>query len=374
MVSRNVDVGQTVAASMQAPTLFVIAKDLTQMQVSASIDESDIGRIKAGQLVTFRVDAYPDETFTGRVEQVRLQPVVQQNVVSYTTIISVPNRELKLKPGMTASVTVEIARADNVLRVPTAALRFRPTAEVFASLNQEAPAGLDGPPGARPGGDAPGAGAPVAAPSAAQAPPAPQGTAAPPPPPAAAAPPAQAPAGPFADMTPEQRQQMRERMQQMSPEERAQMRERMGGGPGGPLGEGRRGQGRFGPGERREGADGARGQGRTEGARRAGGQAGAPATQPPPRPVMRPVWILINGKLERMMVRIGINDGAQTAVLDGPIQQGAQVVTGVAVAQAAQQGGNPLFGGRFPGGPGFGGGGAPRGGFGGGGQRGGGSR
>ena len=129
VISRNVDVGQTVAASMSAPVLFVIAKDLSEMQVNASIDESDIGQIKAGQAVTFRVDAYPRDVFTGTVSQVRLQPVVAQNVVSYITVIDVPNKELKLKPGMTANVTVEIARADDVLRVQNAALRFQPPAD-----------------------------------------------------------------------------------------------------------------------------------------------------------------------------------------------------------------------------------------------------
>jgi HlyD family secretion protein len=143
VISRNVDVGQTVAASMQAPTLFVIARDLTQMQVRASISEADIGRIRSGQPVTFRVDAYPDETFSGKVTQVRLQPVVEQNVVSYTTVIDVPNPDLKLKPGMTATVTVEIAREDDVLIVPNAALRFRPTGELFAALGQTAPASFD---------------------------------------------------------------------------------------------------------------------------------------------------------------------------------------------------------------------------------------
>ena len=137
VISRNVDVGQTVAASMQAPTLFVIARDLTQMQVSASVNESDIGRIQPGQKVSFRVDAYGNQTFEGTVSQVRLQPVVEQNVVSYTTVIDVPNEQLKLKPGMTANVTMEVARADDALRVPNPALRFRPTPEVFASLGQE---------------------------------------------------------------------------------------------------------------------------------------------------------------------------------------------------------------------------------------------
>lgn len=137
VISRDVDVGQTVAASMQAPTLFIIAQDLTRMQVSASIDESDIGRIAPGQSVTFRVDAYPADTFEGVVSQVRLQPVVEQNVVSYATVIDVPNRELKLKPGMTATVTVAVAEDADVLRVPSAALAFRPTPPVLAAFGRQ---------------------------------------------------------------------------------------------------------------------------------------------------------------------------------------------------------------------------------------------
>jgi HlyD family secretion protein len=126
VIARNVAVGQTVASSLQAPTLYIIARDLTEMRVNASIDESDIGEIEPKQKVRFRVDAYPNEMFTGTVSQVRLQPVVQQNVVSYVTVIDVPNPGLKLKPGMTAAVTIETARADDVLKVPNAALRFRP--------------------------------------------------------------------------------------------------------------------------------------------------------------------------------------------------------------------------------------------------------
>jgi HlyD family secretion protein len=132
VISRSVDVGQTVASSLQAPTLFVIANDLTRMQVNASIDESDIGQIQSGQPVSFTVDAYPGETFTGSVSQVRLDPKVESNVVSYTTIIDVPNPSLKLKPGMTATVNVEIARADDVLKVPTSALRFTPADDAGA--------------------------------------------------------------------------------------------------------------------------------------------------------------------------------------------------------------------------------------------------
>jgi HlyD family secretion protein len=134
VVSRNVDVGQTVAATMQAPTLFVLAEDLTRMQVNASVDESDIGQIRPALPVSFQVDAYRDEVFTGTVRQVRLDPVVDQNVVSYVTVIDVPNPELKLKPGMTATVNIEIARADDAVRVPNAALRFTPDAETLAAV------------------------------------------------------------------------------------------------------------------------------------------------------------------------------------------------------------------------------------------------
>src|SRR5262249_28256088 len=139
VTQRSVDVGQTVAASMQAPTLFMLAADLTKMQVNANIDEADVGRIRPGQHVTFRVDAYPTDTFEGTVSQIRLQPVVVQNVTTYGTVIDVPNNQLKLKPGMTANVKVEISKRTDVLRVPNAALRFRPTNDVFASLNQEVP-------------------------------------------------------------------------------------------------------------------------------------------------------------------------------------------------------------------------------------------
>src|SRR2546423_3672267 len=110
VTQRSVDVGQTVAASMQAPTLFILAADLTKMQVSANIDEADIGRIRPGQRATFRVDAYPTDNFQGAVAQVRLQPAVVQNVTSYGTVIDVPNAQLKLKPGMTANVKIEIAK------------------------------------------------------------------------------------------------------------------------------------------------------------------------------------------------------------------------------------------------------------------------
>ena len=144
MLARNVEIGQTVTAGLSTPTLFVIARDLATMQVSASVDESDIGRVAEGQPVTFSTDAYGTQVFEGKVTEVRLQPVVTQNVVTYTTIISVPNPGLKLKPGMTADVRIETARADDTLRVPTAAIRFRPDADVFASLGQELQKGQAG--------------------------------------------------------------------------------------------------------------------------------------------------------------------------------------------------------------------------------------
>jgi HlyD family secretion protein len=126
VVGRSVDVGQTVAASLQAPTLFVIAQDLTRMQVLASIDEADIGRVHTDQTATFHVDSFPDQTFEGRVEQVRLQPTTVQNVVTYNAIIAVDNPGQRLMPGMTATVSLVVRQRDDVLRIPAAALRFRP--------------------------------------------------------------------------------------------------------------------------------------------------------------------------------------------------------------------------------------------------------
>jgi len=126
VLSRAVDVGQTVAASFNTPTLFTIAGDLRQMQVQASVDEADIGKVKVGQKASFTVDAYPDTVFTGEVRQIRLQPVTVQNVVSYDVVIAVPNPELMLMPGMTANLTIAVARKEDVLQVPASALRFSP--------------------------------------------------------------------------------------------------------------------------------------------------------------------------------------------------------------------------------------------------------
>ncbi len=137
VISRDVDVGQTVAASLQAPRIFTIAKDLKRMQVEASVDEADIGQIHEGQNVTFTVDAYPQEEFRGKVTLVRLSPVIVQNVVTYTVIIEVPNEDMKLRPGMTATVSILVDKREDVLRVPALALRFQPTVEVLEKIAQE---------------------------------------------------------------------------------------------------------------------------------------------------------------------------------------------------------------------------------------------
>ncbi len=162
VVDRQYDIGQTVAASFQAPTLFTIAQDLTKMQVQADVDQSDIGRIRVGQSARFTVDAYPDEEFVGAITQVRLNATVNQNVVTYPVIVGVENVELKLRPKMTADLSVEVDRVRDVMRIPNAALRFRPAEE--ASAGGAAPsrggaasggasrAAAGGAPGASPGG------------------------------------------------------------------------------------------------------------------------------------------------------------------------------------------------------------------------------
>jgi HlyD family secretion protein len=129
VVDRQYDIGQTVAASFSAPTLFTIAQDLTKMQVQADVDQSDIGQVKVGQPVRFTVDAYPEEQFRAEISQVRLNATVNQNVITYPVIIAVANPDLKLRPSMTADVTMQVDTVNDVLRVPNAALRFRPPTE-----------------------------------------------------------------------------------------------------------------------------------------------------------------------------------------------------------------------------------------------------
>lgn len=344
VISRNVDVGQTVAASMQAPTLFVLAADLTKMQVVANLDESDVGRIRPGQVVTFRVDAYPADDFTGTLTQVRLQPIVQQNVVTYATVIDVPNPELKLKPGMTANVTVEVSRRNDVIRVPNAALRFRPSNDMFAALGLTPPASDrgDGGRGGR-GGPAPQASGPPAAPAAGQ-----QGA------PAADA--AGDPAtGRRGNGNGRGRGDFAARLEGLSPEDREQAiaRMRARGFDPGALGGGRSG----GTPSRRAAAPDS---GQTLSARNPQATT-IDALFGPLAPVESSgrVWVYANNELRSIRVRLGITDGQATELIEGEIEPGVELVTNITtgsdVARPTQPaGGNPLF--QQPGRGGFDGG------------------
>ena len=144
VISRNVDVGQTVAASLQAPVLFVIAEDLRKMQVDTSVAEADVGKLRPGMRTSFSVDAFPGESFKGTVRQIRNAATTLQNVVTYDAVIDVENPELKLRPGMTANVTFVVDNRDDVLRVPNAALRFRPSSDMATLLKLEIPKGKRG--------------------------------------------------------------------------------------------------------------------------------------------------------------------------------------------------------------------------------------
>jgi HlyD family secretion protein len=375
VTQRNVDVGQTVAASMQAPVLFIIAADLAEMQVNANIDEADVGRIRPGQNVTFRVDAYPTDNFVGTVTQIRLQPVVVQNVTTYGAVITVPNRELKLKPGMTANVKIEIAKRTNALRIPNTALRFRPTEEVFAALNQTPPPEATGfgRGGGRGGfggrGGAPDAAAGNATPSAPVSAPARQQ-------PSASAPSAGQRAGGPAGQQEANR-----------PEGQPARggREGRGGGGGGGFGRGGGGGPEFqarmlerfktmSPDEQQtfiarmkeRGSDtSAFEAARTPNTKR----APAASTQQAqtidalfaPLPVVESrgrAWLFINRELKPVSLRLGISDGTYTEVISTELPDTAEVVTGVTGLTPArntpqpQGGGNPFTPGR--GGPGGG--------------------
>jgi HlyD family secretion protein len=414
VISRSVDVGQTVAASMNAPTLFTIAADLTKMQVNANVDESDVGRIRPGQVVKFRVDAYPLDEFSGSVAQVRLNPTTTQNVVTYATVIDVPNPQLKLKPGMTANVTIEIAKRTDVIRVPNAALRFRPTADTFAALNQAVPPDFQrGLGSGRMGAGAPsGSQASPARPPAnaadATTAPAPTSRISPPaqaPAASAAARPAQgatAPAGQNAaggrggtssagpqgersgmgaggpggglggqNLDPEERRRrFQERLASMTPEERTQfearLRERgidpnnMGrGGPATSAGQGAGQQPRTASavGQRGPVTSGLPGQGRPSGttALTAASQASAQTIDQlfgplPTTESMGRVWLNANGQLKAVRLRLGITDGTYTELLSGELTVGQEVVTGLVTP--AQAAASATRSPLMPGGPG----------------------
>ncbi len=299
VIARQVDVGQTVAASMSAPELFIIAADLTEMQVIANIDESDVGRIRPGQPVSFTVDAYAAEEFEGTVSQIRLEPVVLQQVVTYATVIDVPNNDLRLKPGMTATVTLEIARRENVLRVPNSALRFRPTPDMFAVLNQPVPEvlqrGGSGTGAARPGAPGGGPGGPGGrgGPGGFGGPGGSRG-----------------PGGGFANMSDAERQAMRERVQSMTPEQRAEFfaaRRAQGGGRGGL-------DGRGGPGGARRPAN------RTAGPAVPAVERGARTIDALFSPIeveetTGRVWVMDGDELTPVGVRLGVTDGTATELV-----------------------------------------------------------
>lgn len=168
VITRKINIGQTVQASFQAPVLFQVATDLTKMKVECSVDEADIGKVKENQVVRFTVEAFPDETFRGTVSQVRYSPETVQNVVTYTTIVNVENPEKKLRPGMTATVSIIVGEAKNVLRVPNAALRFTPNlpAEEMQKLFKEMGDRMQARRQAEGGAGAPAAGGPAVAPGA----------------------------------------------------------------------------------------------------------------------------------------------------------------------------------------------------------------
>jgi HlyD family secretion protein len=366
VISRNVDVGQTVAASMQAPTLFVLAADLTKMQVVANLDESDVGRIRPGQHVSFRVDAYPAEDFGGSVSQVRLQPIVQQNVVTYATVIDVPNPELKLKPGMTANVNVEVRKRSSVLRLPNAALRFRPTNEIFAALGQTPPTPADlrdAESRARAGADARGPNAtdrltpesedlpPGSVPARMQ----PTDVA----PPVGEAP--RAGRGNGAGRGRLGRGDLAERLQNLPPEQRERMREQLRARGFNPDSPGQAGEGR---GRGQPAGDGVPvAQPRLS----ATGQEAQGATTfdalfaplPPVESIGR-VWQFVDGQLTPLRVRTGVSDGQNTELLEGALEENSEVVTnvltGAETRAATPTGGFPGLGrGGFPGGGGGGG-------------------
>lgn len=344
VVSRNVDVGQTVAASMSAPTLFTIANDLTLMQVIANIDQADIGVINSNNKINFTVDAYPGQTFTGTINQIRLNPVNTQNVVTYNVVIDVANPEQKLKPGMTANLTITIAERQNVLKVPNAALRFRPADMTPEKMRELFGGGRGG------GGDAGGGNAGEQrrqgeAPAAGQG----QGGAEKP---AANAEGGQRPGG----------GQRGEGRAEGRGGERGGQGAGQGGGQGGTAqAEGQRGGGAPNAGGgRNAGGPNAGGPSGGGGGNFGGGGFGNP-TAAVVQGQRRVVWVLgPDGKPQPRRIRLGITDGASTEIAEGDLKEGEMVITAQNSPNANRA--NPTssrppgFGGGM-GGPGMGGGG-----------------
>ena len=369
VTQRSVDVGQTVQSSMTAPQLFVIAQDLTQMQVSANIDESDVGRVTPGENVSFRVDAFPGIDFRGTVAQIRLNPTVVNNVTTYATIVNVPNDDLRLKPGMTTNLKIQVSKRNDALRVPNTALRFRPSLDAFAALNQPVPPEAQGGGrGRRGGAGGPGGGGfgGTRGDAAASAPPAAGASAS-----AAQAP---RPGGGQAGAggrgfggggggrggDPAERQaRLMERLKGMSPDEQKQFIARMKD----------RGQDTSAFEQMLSGKPGAK-----KPAASASGafvftpRYGEPQSQEEITNLFRPVatpqsqgrvWVFVDHQLKPVSVRLGITDGTFTELIGGDVQEGSEVVTGISGVgstrtTAAAAAGNPILGQQGRGGPGGG--------------------
>jgi len=295
VIARNVDIGQTVAASLQAPTLFTIAQDLTKMLVYAKTDESDVGKIRVGAEAIFKVDSFPNETFSGRVTQVRMNATQVQNVVTYDTIVEFDNPRLKLMPGMTAYVTIPVASAKDVVKIPNGALRYAPDMPeeqrraLLSKYNLLGPPPQDTAKKENGGGAAPAKGQPAEVG---------QGE--------------EGRRGQWGNMSEEDRAKMRERFQKMSPEERARMRQIF--------------------------------MAQRQGQEQPGGFQGPPLTGPGAEGAWQVVWKLNpDNTLQPVRVKTGITDLAFTAMLSGDLKAGDQLV----IAQAGgktQQTNQPLGG------------------------------
>jgi HlyD family secretion protein len=307
VISRLVDVGQTVAASFNAPTLFTIANDLSQMRIEAMVSEADVGGVQEGQPVSFSVDAFLGRKFRGQVTQVRYAPITNQNVVNYTAVVEVNNTDLKLRPGMTANASIVIAEKRGVLRLPNAALRFRPPEGAAVQGGTNAPPLAAGK--SSPGGGTNEAASPAAAEGA--------GTPA--------------------------RDEGRRRFENLTPEERAQMRERRRARSGDETPGGSPRANPEGPVTRTVYAldkDAGSGQDQSLLARMAGWLPGL-GSAGQPRPTLKPI-----------IIKTGISDGSFTEVLEG-LSEGDVIVTGVnlpasALSTRSPAGGTP-FGSPFGG-------------------------
>lgn len=314
VISRKIDQGQTVAASLNTPNLFQLVGDLSRVQIEVAVSEADIGGVNEGQRVTFQVDAFPNRTFDGAIRQVRYEAITNQNVITYTTVVDVANEDLKLRPGMTANVSIITAEQRNVLRLPNAALRFRPPEGATVRGDTNAPAMT-------------GTGANAPAMASAGGPPGMEGMPAPPWAAEGRRPTTEEREKWMASLTPEQRDAMQK------------MRERMRGGGGGPGG-----GGGFGGGEGGGGRPRPQRQAQAEG------------------PVKRTVYVLAKetdaaGRelevLNATVVTTGASDATSTEIVAG-LNAGDQVVTGqvtvAAATTAPAAGGSPLGGGPFGGG------------------------